>query len=309
MFRGPISAVAFALALVAAPARAEVGVGPPVLAGVPLNARLVDVLHTDVVTDDPSAVIDATISVTVRAGGQDFALPSVAVRATGAPQRLDQRLPPAAVARIAQIRRYAPGSVGLVTYTIIAADPRWLDQTPVTDTERSRVTFSPPVRSARPTRIGLHSVLVTGSRPAQAASGTVALAQPRDWPRTSEAGASLATFSPLPISPGCHASLIASAVVVAVRDPVAYVARVGGAGDTVRAGRWYRVRATRGEFLTPSATAVAVRRIGRHRYAGARVDVRFEPGCPQGAAHDRRLIDDLLRAVRGARTALRLSAV
>jgi hypothetical protein len=168
------------------------------------------------------------------------------------------------------------------------------------------VTFSPPVLSARPTRISVQNVIVTGSRPPQIASGTVALAQPRDWPRTSEAGASLATFSPVPISGRCDASLIARAVVVAVRDPVAYLARAGGAGDTVRAGRWYRVRATRGEFPAPSATAIAMRRIDRHRYAGARVDVRFEPACPQDAARDPRLIRDLLHAVRSARPALDL---
>jgi hypothetical protein len=38
--------------------------------------RSVEVLHTDVVTDDPTAVTEATISATLRAGGQDFALPS-----------------------------------------------------------------------------------------------------------------------------------------------------------------------------------------------------------------------------------------
>ena len=49
--------------------RAEVGIGPPVTAWVPVNSRLIDVVPTIVSPDDPSAVVDASVMATVSARG------------------------------------------------------------------------------------------------------------------------------------------------------------------------------------------------------------------------------------------------
>ncbi len=71
----------------------------------------------------------------------------------------------------------------------------------------------------------------------------------------------------------------------------------------MRSGRWYRVRATTAPMYA-GATAVGIRRIARNRYAGARVDVAFEPECGPAAARDRALDDALARVVRRAAVGL-----
>ena len=131
------------------------------------------------------------------------------------------------------------------------------------------------------------------------------LPTPAAWPRTSLDGAILATFGPVPVSAGCAAYVVAQPVLVAVRDPGAYIDRVGGLGQTVRRGRWFRVRAASAPFF-PSAAAVGVVRVARNRYAGARLDVSFDPECPGAAARASALDDALARIVRRVAVTLQL---
>jgi hypothetical protein len=288
-----------ALVCSAASAHAEVGFGPPVVVYVPADSQLVDVLRTQVVLDEPYGAQDVTVAATLHAGGRRFALPEVTLHATDRPQTVRQALPPDAVAHLARLRRTTPGATGLVDYRITAVGR---DGVPSTDTARSRVTFSPPVRSARPTTIPVRGVAFTGST--QAAWGTIALAQPRGWPRTSRPDTARPTFAFVAVVPGCEAWLRASAVAVAMRDPSAYLAGAGGAGDRVFAGALSMVRSSPEDAVRPSATAVSLRRIARHRYAGVRVNAFLLGGCPAAAARDPRFVRDLLAAVHRARVAV-----
>jgi hypothetical protein len=82
----------------------------------------------------------------------------------------------------------------------------------------------------------------------------------------------------------------------------------GGRGSTVRAGRLYRVRATGRDEPVPTAAAVGVVRVARHRYAGARIDVTFDPECPPASGRATRLVDALVTAVRRVTVDLRRTA-
>jgi hypothetical protein len=276
-------------------ASAEVGFGPPVVAGVPLNSRLTGVLRTVVVTDDPTVSIDATITAKVAAGGRQLAtLGPFAVHASGIPQRVDMALPADAAATLRRIERRPPHAGGVVSYavTVPGLDPAGPPTT--TYAMSSRVSLHPPVHAARPTRMAVDNGVFGGS----GQTGWVSLPAPRAWPRTSIDGRHLATYGPIVVSPSCGAYLVAHPVQVAVKDPASYVNGVGGPGSTVRTGRLYRVRATGEDQAVPTAAAVGLRHVARHRYAGARIDVTFDPGCPPASGRATRLVDALATAVR-----------
>jgi hypothetical protein len=290
-----------------ASAPADVGFGPPVLARVPLNSRLTSVLRTVVVTDDPTVVIDATITAKVVAAGHQLAtLGPLAVHASGTPQRVDMPLPADAVATLRRIERRRPHAGGTVSYavTVPSLDPT--GPPTMTYAMSSRVSLHPPVHPTRPTRLAVDNGLFDGS--SQTATGWVALPAPRAWPRTSIDGRRLATYGPIAVSPSCGAYLVAHPVQVAVKDPASYVNGVGGPGSTVRAGRLYRVRATGGDQLVPTAAAVGLRRVAGHRYAGARIDATFDPGCPPASGRATRLINELATAVHHVAVHLRSTA-
>jgi hypothetical protein len=291
-----------------ASASADVGFGPPVIAGVPLNSRLTAVLHTVVVTDDPAAAIDATVTAKVVGAGQQLAtLGPYAVQATGMPQRVDMPLPADAVATLRRIERDRPHAAGTVSYAVTIPNPDPAGQPTLTYTMSSRVSLHRAVHATRPTRIAVDHELFGGSG-GQMATGSVSLPAPSAWPRTSIDGRPLATYGPIAVSPTCGAYLVARAVLVAVRDPASYVNRLGGPGSTVRAGRLYRVRATGRDQPVPTAAAVGLVRVAHHRYAGARIDATFDPGCPPASGRAAPLVDALVTAVRRVTVHLRSTA-
>ena len=304
-FRMLILGALCALLVVPGTAAAEVGIGPPVSAGVPLNSRLTGTLGTVVVTDDPTAMIDATITATVTGAGTRIAvLGPYLVHATGKPQRVPMALPADARAALARIERDTPGATGVVTYevTIPGAAP---GDPPFTFRERSSLILHAPAHPTHPTRLLATNGLFDGSP--QLAAGTVWLPAPRVWPRTSNAGSRLATFGPVAVSAGCNANLFAQPLLRAGRDGDAVLAGVGVAGDTVRAGRGYRVRATTADAFAASITAAGLVRVAANRWAGLRIDALLDPECPPVAARTRSFIDALARVVRGATPHLRIT--
>jgi hypothetical protein len=291
-----------------ASASAEVGFGPPVRAEVPRNSRLTAVLRTVVVTDDPTAAIDATITANVVGAGEQLAtLGPFAVHATGMPQRVDMALPADAVAAVRRIERDLPRAGGVVSYAVTVPNPDPAGPPTLTYAMSSRVSLHRPVHARRPTRIAVKNGAFGGSG-GQTATGWVSLPAPSAWPRTSIDGRPLATYGPIAVSPTCGAYLVAHPVQVAVKHPTSYVNGVGGRGSTVRAGRLYRVRATGRDEPVPTAAAVGVVRVARHRYAGARIDVTFDPECPPASGRATRLVDALVTAVRRVTVDLRRTA-
>jgi hypothetical protein len=288
-----------------APAPADIGFGPPVVAGVPRNSRLTAVLRTVVVTDDPTVAIDATITAKVIGAGQELAtLGPYAAHASGMPQRVDMPLPADAVAALRRIERDAPHAAGTVSYAVTIPNLDPAGPSTLTYTMSSRVSLHRPVHATRPTRIAVNHGLFGGSG-GQTATGWVSLPAPSAWPRTSIDGRRLATYGPVAVGRSCNAYLMAQPVEVAVKDPASYVNRVGGPGSTVRAGRLYRVRATGGDEPVPTAAAVGLVRVARHRYAGARIDATFDPECAPGSGRATRLVDALVSAVRRVTVHLR----
>ncbi|MCW3049529.1 MAG: hypothetical protein JWO74_3813 [Solirubrobacterales bacterium] len=299
VLRVVLAGVMCGLVLGGASASAEVGFGPPVRAQVPRNSRLTAVLHTVVVTDDPTAAIDATITAKVLAAGQQLAtLGPFPVHASGIAQRVDMALPADAVAALRRIERDQRHAGGVVSYAVTVPDGDPAGPPTRTYTMSSRVSLHRPVHARRPTRMLVENGIFGGSG-GQLATGWVSLAAPQAWPRTSIDGRPLATYGPIPVGRGCGAYLVAHPVQVAVRDPTSYVNGVGGRGNTVRPGHLYRVRATGRDEPVPSAAAVGLLRVALHRYAGARIDVTFDPECPPASGRATRLVDALATAVRG----------
>ncbi len=96
-------------------APAEVGIGPPVVAWLPLNAPLTNPVETIVSLDDPEQPTDATITARVVSAGQELAtLGPYTIQLPGPPQRLSMALPASAVTAIADIRRRQPHALGTV---------------------------------------------------------------------------------------------------------------------------------------------------------------------------------------------------
>jgi hypothetical protein len=170
----------------------------------------------------------------------------------------------------------------------------------------SPITLHAPVHPTQPTAIRVARVVFNGS--AQVGDGHVWLPTPSNWPRASENGATVATYGRIPIDVTCGAYLQARPALSAVKDVGAYLARIGGPDYTVRAGRYFRVRASAAEPVL-RATAVGVLRVARNRYAGARIDVTFDPECAPEAVGARPLVDGLVHAVRGITADLRVAAL
>jgi hypothetical protein len=120
----------------------------------------------------------------------------------------------------------------------------------------------------------------------------------------------VAAFGPIALDTACNAYLRVFGVALAVRDIRGYVDAAGGPGATVASGqrgttRW-RVRADSATNTFAGATAIGITRLAPHRYAGVRIYVRFDPGCPAPAALNRQLISGLTRLVRDMRVHARL---
>lgn len=291
-----LSLVLGCLVFAAAPStsRAEVGIGPPVIAWVPANSRLVDVVPTIVSPDDPRAVVSASVSATVSAGGGVVAtVGPYQVRVTGAPQRVNMPLDPAAVQRLRAVARRFPHAYATVAYSVEHSDGLG-DVT--TDRMGSTMSLFAPLIPHRPTTMAVDGELFTGTR--NAGQGIVSLPAPPSWPRTSLGLSSPATFGPIAIGETCSAYAAAYPRLLAVGHLSSYLEGFT-AFDGVRRGRQLAVRASRASEFFPLASAVGFRQVGRHRFAGAEIYVNFDPECPSTVPRSRPFLKTLTAVVRG----------
>jgi hypothetical protein len=274
-------------------ARAEVGIGPPVVASVPMNSRLTDVVPTIIAPDDPSAVVDASVSATVSAGGGVVAeLGPYSVVATGAPKRLDMPLPKAAVQRLQTVTAKSPHAYATVAYAVQQGDGT---SGLATDHMQSTMSLFAPLIPHRPTAISVDGESFTGS--ATPALGTVALPAPRSWPRTSLGLRRRVTFGPIAVAGRCSAYAVAFPRLIAVEDLSSYLGHFNRF-DGARRGRQLAVRASRVGDSYASASAVGLRKIASHRFAGVQIYLDFDPECPAEAPRTHSFLKALTGIVR-----------
>jgi hypothetical protein len=128
----------------------------------------------------------------------------------------------------------------------------------------------------------------------------VFISAPRGWLRTSTPGATTATFGPINVTPRCRATIVVWTIALTARKPLA---------DRGAAARPNAARAsvvTTGTYLKdPSAQAIGVQRFARHRYAGVRINVDYQPGCPTAAAQARTLLTPLREIIGTVRVHVR----
>jgi hypothetical protein len=259
-----------------------------------------------VVTEDPTAVIDAQISARIAADGVPFAeLGPYNVHVTGTPARVPMPLDDTAVRALHRIEQDNPKAMGSVLYSVAITT-----QTPGGPRTDSYMMSSPvslhdPVAAGAPTAVPVPADHVFAGS-SQHARGTLTLPAVAGWPRTSLTGSPVPSFGPIVVGPGCNAYLVGDVVLAAVRRPSGFLATVGGPGDTVRAGNGFRVRASEASERYLHATAAGLRRVGRHRYAGLRLDATFDPECDAAAPRTPAFLDGLAQAVRGLRAKVRL---
>jgi hypothetical protein len=291
-----LSLVLVCLLCAAGPAmsRAEVGIGPPVIAWVPMNSRLVEVVPTIVSPDDPRAVVDASVTATVSAGGGVVAtLGPYDVKVTGAPQRVNMPLGPDAVQRLRAVIRRFPHAYATVAYVVQHSDGQG---GVTTDRMESTMSLFAPLIPHRPTSMSVDGELFSGTR--TVGQGTVTLPAPSSWPRTSLGVTTPATFGPIAITATCAAYAVAYPRLLAVSDLSSYLDNFNRF-DAVRRGRQLAVRASNASESYALASAVGFRQIARHRFAGAEIYVNFDPECPAVAPRRRSFLRTLTAIVRG----------
>jgi hypothetical protein len=282
-------------------AQAECCMGPPVWVYLPINTPLTSTLHAIAVTDDPDRTGTGSVHAYLNVGQRRVAdLGVVETAATTVPREITFRVPAEVIRRARRLghRKGKPWLRGIVKFVVRSQYVGGgVARTYGND---GFVSLAPPVRTSRPIRIAVGGATVRGTA-RERLTGSLLLRVPKSWPRTSPRGADPTTFSPLHVGE-CTAHADTWIEAAATSDPAAYVAAAGGASDTVYTGvrgthRW-RVKATTAAAENPWATAIGIERIGRHRYAGLRIDITFSPRCGPAVARDPGLLSALRRAVR-----------
>jgi hypothetical protein len=254
-----------------------------------------------VVNDDPDRPGVGSVHAFLNVGKRRVAdLGSVDTMATTVPREITFRVPSDVIhrARALARRKGKPWLRGVVKLVVRSRDASSGEPSRTYGNE-GFVSLAPPVHTNRPIRIALGIGTLRGA--VERLTGSLFLRVPRSWPRTSPRGSDPTTFGPLHVS-GCTAYAYAWTIGVATSDPARYVTEAGGPGETVFAGsdgrhRW-RVRASTASAQLPRTAAIGISRIGRHRYAGVRMDIVFSPRCGPGAARDPELLGALRRTVR-----------
>jgi hypothetical protein len=282
--------------------QAECCMGPPVWVYLPINTPLTSTLHPIVVTDDPDHPGTGSVHAYLNVGQRRVAdLGSVDTTATTVPHEITFRVPSDVIGRARKLahRNGKPWLRGVVKFVVRS---RYADSGVPARTYGNDgfVSLAPAVRTSRPIRIGLGADTVDGAV-RERLTGSLFLRVPKSWPRTSPRASAPTTFGLLHVG-GCTVNAYAWTIGVATRDPARYVAEAGGPGETVYAGkagthRW-RVKVSPATDELPSAAAIGIVRIGRHRYAGLRMDIVFSPRCGPAAARDHDLLAALRRGVR-----------
>jgi hypothetical protein len=303
--------VAAAFVLTVRAASADCCAGPPISVSLPYDAPLTAHLRAAVSNDDPDHHADGDIRGLLNIRGHRVADLGIAHVAdvSPTPQAVTFSLSVSQLAAIRTAAKRARATRAVIHFVVSNATDRLTVTRARVYAEDSFVSLTAGVHTARPTKLSVGRVGVSGS--GQRLRGWVAFTAPRRWRGDSVDGASPAAFGPIALVAGCRASLFVPAVAVATSHPDAYVAAVGGPGQTLAAGRHgtseWRVRAGATRDALPAATAVGIAPIARRRYAGLRVDVRFDPGCPASAARSGGLIRGLTQVVRDMSVHARLA--
>lgn len=298
--RAGVVSVALAMCLgIVSPQSASADSDGGVTVSVALNTPLTATLRPTVVTGFPEESYDVTVTAYLNVGGVPLgSLGRVAVHATFTKAQITFNVPAAVRAKATAVARrtgHVRGSVSFVTASPLLP----------TLSQQSFVSLRPLVATTAPTSIGVRTTVL--SSPKQTARGTVTLATPNGWLRSSAPGAVTATFTSVPVSDGCTADVRAFPQIFRASS-FAHIAKVFSLTSPVaRSGASFRVLATPTTFPSPNAVAVGVRHIAPGRYAGVRVLVSFAPDCRATAARDSAFLSQLQHAVSHITAHVRLS--
>jgi hypothetical protein len=273
--------------------------GPPITVGLPVNHPLSDTLRPAVFNDDPGRPADGMVRALLNVRDKRIAdLGEVSTHASALPHEIAFAVPAAVRARALRAAGNARPARAVVKFVFR-----------VRDGERGTfsraycmdafVTLRPPTPTRGPTRIGVGAIRVEGS--GERLRGSVLLHTPRGWPRTSAAGASLTTYDPLPMGADRRANVYAQPLAIATHSVPAYLRDLTPATATVASGdsprRRWKVIVTAAPGVPLQTTAAVLVPIGRHRYAGVRIDFGFSPGCDPARTRDASLVSALRRAM------------
>lgn len=286
---GALTGLACGLAAFGAPALADVSGGPSVF--LPLNTPLKATLHPTVAVD-----VDATFEVRVtaylRVGDQSLGrIGRFQALASFTPQTVELPVAPRLLAAARAAGRRSGHRRAHVQFVLTGPG---LSRT----TNESFVSLRPPVRTTGPTPIRLGGSIAGASGVAR---GTITVATPSGWMRTSTAGASPATFTAIPLDAGCRADAIIQPAVRAVSSVEKLLAADPPRGTLVRAGRTganrWAVLASAPASASRTVQAIGIRRLARHRYADVRLYLTLGAKCPPAAARTPALLFALQRVV------------
>ena len=276
----------------AGPEQAE-GPGFAVSVSVAMNTPLTATLQPTVVVEDQSGQPhDATVVVTLRVGDVSLGvLANLNVHATEIPVRVSVPVAASVRERVAAIARRTGHARGSVAFTV--SGPGFLRVT-----QQSFVSLRPPVRTSGPTPIAVgRSTLIDSHHEAR---GTVTLATPKGWERTSLSRAPTATFTGIPVAGSCTADVLALPQVLAMRSVATIIPsglRFPGLREGSAGGVTWQVIPLPSLGVAPSVFATAARAVAPHRSVVVKVRVSFTPDCARDAALEPALLSALQRAV------------